>query len=67
VCAKCKAVAYCNVEHQRADWPCHKRVCKAFQGNVFLALSLLFSSLFPFPFPLRSVCVCVLAFRLLKH
>ena len=38
VCSKCKAVAYCSVAHQRADWPQHKRVCKAFQDILDLTL-----------------------------
>ena len=28
-CAACKAVAYCCREHQVADWPAHKKACKA--------------------------------------
>lgn len=27
-CSKCKAVYYCCVEHQRADWKSHKLFCK---------------------------------------
>lgn len=26
-CSKCKAAFYCNVTHQKADWPTHKLVC----------------------------------------
>jgi hypothetical protein len=26
-CARCKAVAYCGREHQRADWKAHKTSC----------------------------------------
>jgi hypothetical protein len=26
-CARCKVVAYCGKEHQKADWKVHKRVC----------------------------------------
>ena len=28
-CAACRTVAYCSREHQVADWPAHKAVCKA--------------------------------------
>jgi hypothetical protein len=27
VCGRCKLVRYCSEQHQRADWPEHKRVC----------------------------------------
>src|SRR4051812_14859468 len=27
-CAKCRAVHYCSAEHQKSDWPTHKRACK---------------------------------------
>ncbi|KLO15098.1 hypothetical protein SCHPADRAFT_902668 [Schizopora paradoxa] len=30
-CSRCKCVRYCCIEHQRADWPEHKRLC--FQPN----------------------------------
>jgi len=26
-CGRCKVVAYCGKEHQKADWKVHKRVC----------------------------------------
>ncbi|EDQ91561.1 uncharacterized protein MONBRDRAFT_6441 [Monosiga brevicollis MX1] len=29
VCANCKSISYCSVAHQRADWPFHKKICKA--------------------------------------
>lgn len=28
-CSRCKVVAYCGTEHQRADWPLHKHVCSS--------------------------------------
>ena len=28
VCARCKLLGYCGREHQRADWPAHKIVCR---------------------------------------
>ncbi|EFQ85513.1 hypothetical protein CFE70_007784 [Pyrenophora teres f. teres 0-1] len=27
-CVRCKTVAYCGEEHQRQDWPSHKRECR---------------------------------------
>lgn len=27
-CAVCKTIAYCSKEHQKQDWPEHKRLCK---------------------------------------
>jgi len=29
-CARCKVVAYCGKEHQKADWKVHKRICASF-------------------------------------
>lgn len=29
MCAGCRKVHYCSVEHQKANWPTHKRECKA--------------------------------------
>ena len=29
-CARCKVVAYCGKEHQKADWKVHKRACEPF-------------------------------------
>eukprot|EP00911_Craspedida_sp_UC1_P001643 UC1_evm2s1245 len=37
-CKSCKIVSYCSVEHQRADWPHHRKVCKAFQSIHDLTL-----------------------------
>lgn len=28
-CSKCRCVYYCSVEHQKADWKSHKKVCAA--------------------------------------
>ena len=28
-CAACRTVAYCSKEHQVADWPSHKKACRA--------------------------------------
>lgn len=28
LCSRCRAVRYCGVECQRADWPAHKLLCK---------------------------------------
>lgn len=27
-CSKCKLVKYCSADHQRRDWPEHRRVCQ---------------------------------------
>ena len=29
LCANCKLVSYCSVEHQKLDWDSHKKFCKA--------------------------------------
>lgn len=34
LCAGCKSIRYCCLEHQKADWKMHKRVCKALQEEV---------------------------------
>lgn len=31
VCSKCKAISYCSVAHQKADWPAHRRTCSSYQ------------------------------------
>jgi len=28
-CSRCKTVRYCGTQHQRADWPSHKKICIA--------------------------------------
>ncbi|KAJ7479639.1 hypothetical protein FB451DRAFT_1448735 [Mycena latifolia] len=39
-CAKCKTVAYCNVNCQRSDWPQHKKICAtAGADSTLLGLS----------------------------
>jgi hypothetical protein len=38
VCSNCKAIAYCSVDHQRADWARHKTVCKTFQSVLELPI-----------------------------
>lgn len=32
VCGRCKLVRYCSEQHQRLDWPEHKRVCVKASG-----------------------------------
>ena len=34
VCARCRLVGYCSVEHQRKDWKVHKLVCRAGSFSV---------------------------------
>ena len=34
VCARCRLVGYCGVEHQRKDWPTHKSVCRKGEFGV---------------------------------
>ena len=34
VCARCRLVGYCGVEHQRKDWPTHKAVCRKGEFSV---------------------------------
>ena len=33
-CSACKTVVYCSKEHQVADWPAHKKACKATRKAV---------------------------------
>lgn len=28
-CSRCKVAFYCGPEHQKLDWPVHKKACKA--------------------------------------
>ena len=28
VCGRCNGAHYCSVDHQRADWPTHKKICR---------------------------------------
>jgi hypothetical protein len=39
VCARCRLVGYCGAEHQRADWPAHKAVCRKGEFGVVPLLS----------------------------
>jgi TPR repeat protein len=39
VCARCRLVGYCGVEHQRKDWPTHKAVCRKGEFGVMPVLS----------------------------
>jgi len=34
-CARCKAIAYCGREHQKADWKMHKQECLSVEGHGF--------------------------------
>ena len=34
VCARCRLVGYCGIEHQRKDWPTHKAVCRKGEFSV---------------------------------
>ena len=34
VCARCRLVGYCGVEHQRKDWPAHTAVCRKGEFGV---------------------------------
>lgn len=40
-CGRCRLVCYCSTQHQRADWPSHKEVCRdpVDEASVGLALS----------------------------
>jgi hypothetical protein len=33
VCGGCEQARYCSTECQRADWPTHKKLCKAFKAS----------------------------------
>jgi hypothetical protein len=39
VCARCRLVGYCNVVHQRKDWPAHKLVCRKGEFSIVPFLS----------------------------
>lgn len=34
-CSQCQSVAYCSSDCQKADWPNHKRVCRALNGGTW--------------------------------
>ena len=34
MCARCRLVGYCGVEHQRKDWKAHSRVCRKGEFSV---------------------------------
>ncbi|KDQ12449.1 hypothetical protein BOTBODRAFT_416420 [Botryobasidium botryosum FD-172 SS1] len=34
VCSNCSCVFYCSAAYQKADWPRHKRPCRAFKSQA---------------------------------
>lgn len=35
-CGGCSKIAYCNKEHQKANWKEHKKICRPFKvGDLF--------------------------------